>query len=166
MDEDVLDKIREQGLLLARLLIKSKLTLSVAESCTGGLVASSIVAQAGVSEFFKGGLVAYWNEIKQELLAVPVDVLRLKGAVSAECAKAMAEGVRETFKSDIALSTTGIAGPDGGTPEKPVGTVWIGVALKSGTNANCYHFDGDRSNVRLMACYMSLQLLTEFVKAC
>ena len=101
--------------------IERGVTLSVAESCTAGLLSALIVGQSGASAYYKGGVVSYWNEIKNEILNVPEDVLIKYGAVSCECAKAMAEGVRVKFKTDYALSITGVAGPDGGSAEKPVG---------------------------------------------
>lgn len=112
---------------LAALLLSRHRTIAVAESCTGGLIAARLTAIAGVSEVFLGGVVSYSNEAKAALLGVPLDLIRQHGAVSAEVAAAMADGVARRFGSDLALSVTGIAGPGGGTPEKPVGLVYLGM---------------------------------------
>jgi len=105
----------------------------VAESCTGGAVASRFTAMAGASHYFLGGVVAYSNDVKKNILGVSAGDLEKYGAVSETVAKQMAEGVRRLTASTYALSTTGIAGPDGGTPEKPVGTVWMALATPKGT---------------------------------
>lgn len=117
--------------LLAQ-LVRTGSTLATAESCTGGLVAQMITAQPGVSAYFPGGVVSYANQAKQELLGVPASLLATHGAVSAEVAEAMAVGVRERFHATFGLSVTGIAGPTGGTPEKPVGLVFFGLATPDG----------------------------------
>ncbi len=113
-------------------LIRTGATLATAESCTGGQVAHMITAVAGVSPFYLGGVVSYANEAKNELLGVPVALLEAHGAVSPQVAAAMAEGVRNRLGSDFGLSTTGVAGPSGGTPEKPVGLVYLGLATSKG----------------------------------
>lgn len=120
------------------------LSLSTAESCTGGAIASSLTAQAGASVYFRGGVVAYSNEVKEAALGVKHDTLEAHGAVSEETAREMAEGARIRLGADYAIATTGIAGPDGGTPEKPVGTVWIAVAGPKGTEAALLNFPGRR----------------------
>ena len=107
------------------------LTLALAESCTAGLLAARIADQPGCSAWFLGGVVAYHNDLKQQLLGVSQDLLQQHGAVSEPVARAMAVGVRQRCGADLGLSITGIAGPDGGTPEKPVGTVWIAAAYKN-----------------------------------
>lgn len=112
-------------------LLKSQhLSLSTAESCTGGGVAARITSVPGSSEYFKGGIVAYSNEVKASLLQVSARTLELHGAVSRETVMEMAQGAMKTLKTDCAIATSGVAGPGGGTPEKPVGTVWIAVAYK------------------------------------
>jgi nicotinamide-nucleotide amidase len=113
-------------------LQRTGVTLATAESCTGGLVAQMITAIAGVSSFYRGGVVSYSNEAKTTLLGVPEDLLQKHGAVSPEVAEAMAAGARARLGADIAVSTTGVAGPSGGTPEKPVGLVYLGVATAAG----------------------------------
>lgn len=118
-------------------------TLATAESCTGGTLASRLTALAGASAYFRGGVVAYSNEVKEHALGVKHETLLAHGAVSEATALEMAEGARTRLASDYAIATTGIAGPGGGTPEKPVGTVWIAVASPDGTDARLMHF-GDR----------------------
>ena len=113
-------------------LVRQNKTLACAESCTGGLIAHKITRLAGVSQVFMGGVVSYANQAKEDLLGVPHELLVQHGAVSPEVAAAMAEGARQKFGADIAVSTTGVAGPTGGTPEKPVGLVWLGLATADG----------------------------------
>jgi nicotinamide-nucleotide amidase len=115
------------------LLREKNLTLSTAESCTGGRIAGLITSVPGSSDYFKGSVVAYHNSIKTGILGVPEEMIREKGAVSEESVISMAEGVRRLLGTDLAVATSGIAGPDGGTPEKPVGTVWIAVAAENRT---------------------------------
>jgi len=140
-------------------------TLSTAESCTGGLCAAALVDLPGSSAWYSGGVVAYSNTIKHELLEVPKDVLRDHGAVSEPVALAMAEGVRSRCTSSVSCSTTGVAGPGGGTPEKPVGLVWIGVATPTGTQARRYHFSGDRLSVRQQTVDACFELLLEQISS-
>lgn len=123
-------------------------TLATAESCTGGMIASEIVNLPGASRVFKGGACTYWNEAKEEILKVPHDILEKFGAVSEETAIAMAEGAKKIYQSDWAVATTGVAGPDGGTPEKPVGMVWMAVAGPNQTVAFCKKFSGNRTEIR------------------
>ena len=130
-------------LVHSQLTAKGK-TLATAESCTGGTIASQLTALAGASRYFLGGIVAYSNEVKECALGVKHSTLEQHGAVSEQTAREMAEGVRERFDSDFAIATTGIAGPDGGTPEKPVGTVWIAIASRTHTEAALLSFPGRR----------------------
>lgn len=130
--------------LVHKTLTERGLTLATAESCTGGTIASSLTAQAGASAYFKGGVVAYSNEVKEYALGVQHSTLEAHGAVSEETAREMAEGVRNRLDADLAIATTGIAGPDGGTKEKPVGTVWIAVADATHTEAKLLSFPGRR----------------------
>lgn len=116
---------------IGELLKAKKLSLSTAESCTGGGIAASITSVAGSSEYFKGGIVAYSNEVKEALLHVSAETLAKHGAVSRETVVEMVKGAMKTLKTDCAVATSGVAGPGGGTPEKPVGTVWIAVAYKN-----------------------------------
>lgn len=117
-------------ILIGGLLRKKKTALSTAESCTGGSIAARITSVSGSSDYFKGGVVAYSNEVKINLLHVSPDTLEKHGAVSEETVVEMAKGVMNALKTDCAIATSGIAGPGGGTEEKPVGTVWIAVAYK------------------------------------
>ena len=122
--------MKELSTTLVRLLSEKGLTISTAESCTGGLIAKCITDVSGASCVFYGGVVSYDNSVKENVLSVSGDTLRELGAVSAPVACQMAKGTRQLMKTDIGISTTGIAGPGGGTPEKPVGTVYIGFAYK------------------------------------
>ena len=134
-------------------------TLAVAESCTGGLLGARITARPGSSDYFLGGVVSYANQAKIDLLAVPAGMLAQHGAVSAEVARAMAEGARLALRADHALAITGVAGPDGGTPEKPVGLVFIGCAGADGARVREASFPGDRDSVRQFAATTALHLL-------
>jgi nicotinamide-nucleotide amidase len=127
---------------VAAILREQALTLAVAESCTGGRLAAAFTAEAGASDYFPGGVVAYSNDVKTNVLGVRHDVLTSFGAGSREVAEQMAEGTLRVFGADFAIATTGIAGPGGGTPEKLVGTVWVAVAGPGGVSARLFHFDG------------------------
>lgn len=138
---------------------RENLTVATAESCTGGLIAGAITAIAGSSHVFTHGFVTYANAAKTEMLGVSEALLAAHGAVSESVARAMAEGARHRAGVDYAISTTGIAGPDGGTAEKPVGTVWFGLAGPAGTQAYHRLFQGDRESVREQAVAFALKLL-------
>jgi nicotinamide-nucleotide amidase len=133
--------------------------LAVGESCTGGLVAARITAVPGASEVFVGGVVAYANGVKTDLLDVPASTIEAHGAVSEEAVRAMAEGVQRRFDAGATIAVTGIAGPGGGTPEKPVGTVWLAARRGSETRAMKRVFPGDRGEVRARAAQAALDLL-------
>jgi len=135
------------------------LTLAIAESCTGGLVGARITARPGSSDYFAGGVISYANQAKMDLLDVPAGMLAQYGAVSEEVARAMAEGARAALRADYALSVTGVAGPDGGTPDKPVGLVYLGCAGPDGTQVRKGSFPGDRDSVRMFAATSALHLL-------
>ncbi|MBQ3589333.1 MAG: CinA family protein [Clostridia bacterium] len=139
------------------------LTLSTAESCTGGLVAKSITDVSGCSSVFYGGVVSYDNSVKQGVLGVKEETLNTYGAVSYETAREMAQGVRRALNTDIGISTTGIAGPGGGTPTKPVGTVYIGIATSDSVQSIRLNINENfsRSEIRAQACYQLLKLLLE-----
>ena len=130
--------------LVHKTLTERGLTLATAESCTGGNIARLLTAQAGASAYFKGGVVAYSNEVKESVLGVKHSTLETHGAVSEETVREMVEGVRQRLCADLAIATTGVAGPDGGTPEKPVGTVWIAVADATHTEAKLLQFGANR----------------------
>lgn len=146
--EIVLEACRAQGLSLA-----------AAESCTGGLVAARLTSVPGSSEVFRGGVVAYDDVVKKEQLGVPEEILAAHGAVSAETAEAMAVGARRAFGTDVAVSVTGIAGPGGGTPEKPVGLVFLHAQSPDGDKRLEIHFPGDRDAVRRRATAAALHLV-------
>ena len=145
---------------LVELLKARGLTCATAESCTGGGVGSAITAVPGSSAVFAGGVISYSNEVKAEVLGVSRDDLVRVGAVSSEVAAQMAEGVRRLLKTDMAVSLTGIAGPDGGTETKPVGLVWFGLATKDGVRTEKAIFRGDRAQVRAQAVTHALGMLT------
>jgi nicotinamide-nucleotide amidase len=135
------------------------LTLATAESCTGGMVAARLTGVPGSSASFVGGVVAYADEVKRSELAVPAELLAEHGAVSAEVAAAMAEGARDALGADIAVAVTGIAGPDGGSPEKPVGRVHIHVAGPGGSIVRMLDLPGEREQIRVRATVTALHLL-------
>ena len=141
------------------LLKTNSLYLATCESCTGGMVASSIVDIPGASEVFKEGFITYSNKAKRSRLSVKKSTLVKYGAVSEQTAKEMAKGCAQTTKADVALSTTGIAGPDGGSEEKPVGLVYIGCSVCGKTKVNKYNFEGDRTEIRCKATSAALALL-------
>jgi len=149
---------------VGRLLHRHGKTLAVAESCTGGLLAQRITEVPGASGYFRGGIVAYSNDVKENLLGVPREVLATHGAVSAECARAMAELARTRFDSDFALAITGIAGPNGGTPEKPVGLVYVALALPAATKVEERRFRGSRPANRTAACEAAFDLLLQHLR--
>lgn len=144
---------------LVQALVEKKMTCATAESCTGGGVGYAITGVSGSSAVFWGGVISYDNSVKRDVLGVPEEVLVTKGAVSPECAAAMAEGVRRLLKTDIAVSLTGIAGPGGGSAEKPVGLVWFGLASRAGTITEKKIFPGDREVVRTAAIEHAMNLL-------
>jgi PncC family amidohydrolase len=149
---------------VGQLLRARGLKLVLAESCTGGLLGSRISDVPGSSEYFLGGVVAYAYEAKVELLGVSWDTLNAKGAVSRETVLEMARGIRNLMKTDIAVSVSGIAGPGGGTPEKPVGTTCIGLAVEDGEWAKTYQFSGDREGNKASAVDAALTLLLDNLK--
>jgi PncC family amidohydrolase len=150
---------------LASALGESGSSLSCAESCTGGLAAAAITDIPGASGFFLGGLVAYSNAAKERLLAVPAATIDAHGAVSAETAIAMAGGAASAFGSDYAFSITGIAGPGGGSSDKPVGTVWFGFRSPGSTVSASAFFTGDRQAVRDAAAEFALDRMAAIVRA-
>ena len=153
------------GRELGQLLRKNALTVSVAESCTGGLVGKLITDQPGSSAYFLGGVIAYSDQVKRDQLGVSPALLQRVGAVSSEVAKAMAEGVRSRFGSDLAVGVTGIAGPDSDGSDKPVGLTYIAVASAHGTVSREFKFSGDRASNRRQAALQALQMLAEEARA-
>lgn len=146
---------------LTKLLIKKKYTLTTAESCTGGMIAARMVNAPGVSAVLKSGFITYANEAKEELLGVSHDTLEKFGAVSRETAEEMAEGAVKAAHTDAAVAVTGIAGPDGGTKEKPVGLVYIGVNVRGNVEVREYHFSGSRQKIRESVTAAALTFLRE-----
>lgn len=151
-------------LVLHNLLLDKNFKIALAESCTGGLISSLLVSNAGSSNYFSGGVVSYSNESKENLIDVSSDTLKNFGAVSAECASEMAKGVRRKFKSNISISITGIAGPDGGSEDKPVGTFYIGLADEhSVISKKCFFFD-KRNRFQTYAAYTALNFLRNHIQ--
>ncbi|HTX67597.1 MAG TPA: nicotinamide-nucleotide amidohydrolase family protein [Thermoleophilia bacterium] len=148
VDDLVADELRGRGV-----------TVAVAESCTGGLLGARITTRPGSSDYFAGGVISYSNQAKMDLLEVPPVMLAQHGAVSEEVAGAMAEGARAALRADFSLSITGVAGPEGGTPDKPVGLVYLGCAGPSGTRVRRGVFPGDRETVRMFGATNALHLL-------
>jgi len=145
--------------IVGKLLKQRKETLAVAESCTGGFLSNRITNVSGSSSYFERGFITYSNEAKIENLGVPKDLILKFGAVSKEVAEAMAIGVRRVAKTDYGLSITGIAGPTGGTPEKPVGLVYIGLAWKNGVSVTKNQFLGDRESIKFQSTQKALDML-------
>ena len=156
-------KLRAYSKRIIELLRASGCTLSVAESCTGGLIAKALTDISGASSAFCGGCVTYTNEVKMELLGVPSDLIARESEVSYACAKAMAEGVRDRLHTSYAISTTGYAGPDGGTEADPVGTVYIGIATPHASYSAryCAPEGSGRTEVRVCAAGQAFALLEQ-----
>ncbi|MEI6508108.1 MAG: competence/damage-inducible protein A [Bacteroidota bacterium] len=152
-EEDTLQKT------VGAILKKNKKTLATAESCTGGYIAHLITSVAGSSEYYKGSIVSYANEIKINELGVSEVILKTDGAVSENCVRQMADAIRKKFKTDYAIATSGIAGPDGGTNEKPVGTVWIAISSETKTTAHLYNMGDNRERTIHRTANEGLELL-------
>ncbi|MBN1381243.1 MAG: competence/damage-inducible protein A [Deltaproteobacteria bacterium] len=157
-DQDTLEGV------CAALLTEKKLTLAVAESCTGGLLTDRLTDIPGSSVYLERGVVTYSNTAKTDLLGVPAEILNEFGAVSAETARLMAEGVRKLGRTDIGISTTGIAGPSGGTEKKPVGTVFIALADKDKTYCRHYRYRWDRRRIKMITSQALLLMLKRYLK--
>ena len=149
---------------VGQLLHERRLKLAIAESCTGGLLGSRITDVPGSSEYFLGGVVAYAYEAKVALLGVSWNTLNSVGAVSPETVLDMARGARTALNADIALSVSGIAGPGGGMPDKPVGTTWIGLVANDGEWAKIFQFSGDREENKVSAVNAALKLLLDYLQ--
>lgn len=155
-DERILKNVSDQ-------LRKNNLTVATAESCTGGLLAHLLTNISGSSEYFERGVITYSNKSKMELLGVPQETIKEYGAVSKQTAKAMAIGIKEQANVDIGISTTGITGPTGGTKEKPVGLVYIGIATSRKTEVKRFLFSKDRLQNKEKTCYKTLEFLLETI---
>jgi nicotinamide-nucleotide amidase len=151
------------ALVIGRILVENSKTMAVAESCTGGNISHFITSNPGSSAYFKGAVVAYSNEIKNKLLNVPLEIIEAFGAVSQQVAEAMAVGTQKALNADYTIATTGIAGPDGGTEEKPVGTVWIAVAGPSGVISEKFIFRHNRERNIIRSTQTALNLLRTFI---
>ncbi|QJT08665.1 CinA family protein [Oceanidesulfovibrio marinus] len=160
----MIDDIEKLSRELGEALLAQSLTLAVAESCTGGLVGGALTAISGSSDWFMGGVIAYHNEVKEQLLGVDAAILNTKGAVSEETVLAMAYGAAQLLKTQAALSISGVAGPTGGTPDKPVGMVCFGWHLNGETTACTEHLEGDREAVRLASVRRALRGMLRMVR--
>lgn len=149
---------------LGGLLCSKGLLMGTAESCTGGRIANMVTLVAGSSDYFVGGVISYSNEVKHNVLGVSEDSLRLHGAVSREVVEQMAQGAIRTLGCDCSVATSGVAGPGGGSPEKPVGTVWIAAALKEQVVSHCYHFGTVRAENIQSAADTALTMLLELLQ--
>ena len=164
MNKDLINANTELAERLVRLCIKKNIRITTAESCTGGLISAYITSVPGSSEVFDGALVSYANRIKSEFLGVKDKVIVTKGVVSGECVDQMAGGALEMFGADIALAVSGIAGPGGGSAEKPVGTVYICVKYGDTASNKKYNFEGDRDSVRQQTAYAALSDALDLIK--
>lgn len=158
------DKLADIIQALGAELCKRSALLATAESCTGGLIAHEATNVPGSSAWFAGGVVTYANHIKHRILGVPEAILATHGAVSGETVLAMAQGVQELLGTHAALAVSGIAGPDGGTPEKPVGTVWMAWALGDATHSVLWRFSGTRLEIKHQAARAALQGMLDMVR--
>ncbi len=159
------DEVQLMGLVrqVANVLLERGLTLATAESCTGGMLSCVLTEIAGASGYFRGGLIAYHNSLKRDHLDVPDQILEEHGAVSRATALAMARGCRERFGTDLAVSITGIAGPGGGSAEKPVGLVFLAVDGMGASISDEQRFSGDRARVRSQAVAGALTMVLDLV---
>lgn len=149
---------------LGSILRESNLTLATAESCTGGLLGHLVTNVPGSSDYYLGGMVTYSNDAKERLLGVNPETLESHGAVSQETVLEMAEAARLAFDAGIGVSISGVAGPTGGTPEKPIGLVWIGLSATRYTRAWEHHFPGDRLEVKERSARAALQHLIDYLR--
>lgn len=161
MNDDELTRESSLEAAVGRALRGRGWSLATAESCTGGLIGHLITQVPGSSDYYLGGIVSYSDEVKRALLDVPSTTLAMEGAVSEPTARAMAIGVRRLLDADVGISVTGIAGPSGGSAEKPVGLTWIGVATADADRAERHVFDGDRAANKARAAQAALRLLLE-----
>jgi nicotinamide-nucleotide amidase len=161
MDKDSVASVQ----VVAERLLKHRQKVCTAESCTGGLIAKTFTDLAGSSDWFERGFVTYSNAAKNEMLAVPASLIEDYGAVSEAVATAMASGALRHSKADYSIAVTGVAGPGGGSDDRPVGTVWIAVASAEQMVARRYQFDGDRQAVRVATMQSAFELLLDLVSA-
>jgi PncC family amidohydrolase len=157
-----LDKPLE--VMVGDLLLQHGLWLATAESCTGGLISHLVTNVAGSSAYYLGGVTAYTNEVKMRLLGVSQDTLEQHGAVSEETVLEMSRGIRKVMGADIGISVSGIAGPSGGTPDKPVGTVWIGLSSARAEYASHFLWSGDRLAIKELSAQAALKIVVEHLQ--
>ena len=150
--------------LLLDELAQKGMTLAVAESCTGGMIGAAATEIPGASKVFKGGMIVYSNELKHQLLDVPLKLLEKFGAVSSECANTMAANLCDKLKTDAGIAVTGIAGPDGGTPEKPVGLIYAGLTFAGKTSVAKFNFPGPRSRIRERTLHAAINALLKRIR--
>lgn len=155
---------RSLEIQIGEILTKRNMTLSTAESCTGGLIGHRLTNVPGSSIYFIGGIVAYAYDAKEHLLGVHHNTLYDYGAVSKETAIEMARGARRVFGTDIAISVTGIAGPGGGLPNKPVGTTWIAISTRTGENAHLFTWDKDREANKALSAEAALKIVWDYLQ--
>ena len=168
--DDLLTLDRERALVaaaerLGSLATERGLSIATAESCTGGLIGHAITAVPGSSAYYAGGVISYADSVKSSQLAVPAATIERHGAVSAQVAVAMAEGARAALGTDLAVAVTGVAGPDGGTPAKPVGLTYIAVASAIGHDVQRRQWDGDRAGNKAFSALAALELLTATIES-
>ena len=149
---------------LGKLLVENKLKVATAESCTGGLIANRITNVSGSSEYFHMGVVTYSNSAKINLLNIPIDVIEKYGAVSEQTAIAMANGIKNLATTDFGLGVTGIAGPTGGSPEKPVGLVYIALAVDAEVIYKKFNFSGTRLEIKQQTSDTALNMIIDYIK--
>ncbi|MBU3663187.1 MAG: competence/damage-inducible protein A [Bacteroidetes bacterium] len=149
--------------VLGKLLLQSKKSLATAESCSGGYIAHQITSIPGSSAYFKGAIISYDNSVKIEQLQVPANIIESNGAVSEACVSTMANNVRKLLKTDYAIATSGVAGPGGGTPEKPVGTVWIAVSSEKQTKTSVFNFGDNRERTIQRTAIQGLDMLRKLL---
>lgn len=149
---------------MGEILTARRLTISTAESCTGGLVGHRITNVAGSSEYYLGGVTSYANQAKVSLLNVKLQTLETHGAVSPETVAEMAAGVRASLAADIGIAVSGIAGPGGGTPSKPVGLVWLGLSASDGNWTRQHNFEGERAAIKDQAAEAALQFVIDYLE--
>ncbi|MEI0580673.1 CinA family protein [Brachyspira pilosicoli] len=159
-----MDRIKLKSQNVVKLLIEKKLKITSAESCTGGLFSSSITSVSGSSECFEGSFVTYSNRIKNKIINIKEETLSKYGAVSEECVLEMAENSRKIMDSDISISISGIAGPNGGTADKPVGLVYVCISAENYIKAYKNIFYGDRDNIRKLSVLFALDLVENYIQ--
>ncbi|MCD4819100.1 MAG: CinA family protein [Candidatus Cloacimonetes bacterium] len=158
------EKIKKSAKKLHKIFLSKKLTLSFAESCTGGLLQEIVTSNSGASQYFLGGVVSYSNQVKTNVLKVSDELISKFGAVSEETAQSMMKGLKKLFRADVSVSITGIAGPEGGTKDKPVGTIFVTIGYKNFVKTYNYNFTGNRHDIRYKTALNVLLELSNLVE--